>query len=289
MNTGANTKSSGRKKVSFALLVLLVAGLISTVLLASILNGLSNKEKKNYLSLDDDTSGGAVASDPVSGEGDEGSQTDEGKLEIVHSRKIFCSSYKNGQREVTVLSDDGKKVIAPGTSWNYSFTLKNTRQATLRYTIHTEAIIEGLDKDLTLPVLSRFSGPNGWLTSDGSNYTPVMELNGLAENGVLSPNTIADYKLSWEWPFESGDDEFDTWLGNEATDHDITLTIIIYVFARESTDSDEQGGDPIPGTGDDFRIGFWLAAMIISLFAFVAVLAGSRRKGYWQASRGRQE
>lgn len=279
MDNGANQKTSGRKKVSILLLLLLILGLLSAVLLASVLYGMSQKDKRNYISLDDDTTSSSVSS----GEGEEDDEeVDDGELKIVDSKKIFCASYKNGKGEVTVLSDDGRKVIAPGASWNYSFTLKNTRKKTLRYTVRTEAVIEGLDEELTLPVRSRVKGPHGWLTADGDNYTPVMELNQVVDNGVLSPNTIADYKLSWEWPFESGNDELDTMLGEMAIDRDITLTINIYLYAREETDADIHGGDPIPRTGDDFRIGFWLAAMIISLFTFVAVLAGSRRSEYEQ-------
>lgn len=274
MNNGANTKTSGRKKVSILLLILLILGLITTVLLASLLNGMSKKKKRNYVPIDNNTS-----SSVSSGEGD----ADEGEFRLVHSKKIFCSSYKNGKGKVTVLSDDGKKVIAPGTSWNYSFSLHNDKSIKLRYTMRMEAVVEGLDKGLTLPVVSRVKGPRGWLTKDGANYTPVMDLNKVVENGVLSPNTIADYKLSWQWPFESGDDELDTLLGDTAAnDHDITLYINIYVYACEETDEEVQGGDPIPSTGDNFSVGFWLATMIISMFAFIAVLANARRRDDYQ-------
>lgn len=272
MNNGESKQANNRKRIGIILLLLAVLGLISAVVLASILSNMSQKKKRNYIPIGDDTS---VSSD-------EG-ETDEGELEVVWSKRIFCVSYRNGKGEVTALSDNGKNIIAPGTSWNYGFTLHNTKDVTLKYTMHMEAIVEGLDKEYTLPVLSRVEGPNGWLTRGGEDYTPVMELNQVIENGVLSPDTIADYNLSWKWPFESGDDELDTMLGDMAVDHDITLTINIYIYARDEFDPEIEGGDPIPGTGDNFRIGFWIAAMIISLFAFVAVLANNRRRNFEQA------
>jgi hypothetical protein len=275
MNNGATTNQNNRKKIPVILLILLILGLISSVLLSSVLNGMLQRKKQNNIPIGDDISSDVVSSD--GGEGED-NQMPLDEFKVVHSKRIFCVSYANGKGETTALSDDGEKIIAPGTSWNYSFSLQNTKNFTLRYAVRTEAIIEGLDEGMTLPVLSRLKGPNGWLTKQGNQYTPVLELNDILDNGVLSPNTEAKYRLGWQWPFESGNDELDTMLGDLALEKDITLYINIYVYAREETDQDIYGGEPIPGTGDDFRIGFWLAAMIISLFAFIAVLANSRRR-----------
>ena len=275
MNNGATTNQNNRKKIPVILLILLILGLISSVLLSSVLNGMLQRKKQNNIPIGDDISSDVVSSD--GGEGED-NQMPLDEFKVVHSKRIFCVSNANGKGETTALSDDGEKIIAPGTSWNYSFSLQNTKNFTLRYAVRTEAIIEGLDEGMTLPVLSRLKGPNGWLTKQGNQYTPVLELNDILDNGVLSPNTEAKYRLGWQWPFESGNDELDTMLGDLALEKDITLYINIYVYAREETDQDIYGGEPIPGTGDDFRIGFWLAAMIISLFAFIAVLANSRRR-----------
>ena len=272
MDNGAKTKTSGRKKVSILLLLLLILGLISAVLLASVIYGMSKKKKQNTIPIDDDTTSSVVS------DGDEDDKKDTGYFTILHSEQIFCASYKNGSGEITVLSGDGRKVIAPGTAWDYDFSVYNAKPFTLRYTLRMEAVVKGLDGEYTFPVRSRLKGPNGWLTGDGENFTPVMELNDVVDNGVLSPDTQAKYKFDWEWLFNSGNDEFDTMLGNMTADSDdITLYINIRVDAEETTD-DVHGGEPVPGTGDSFSIGFCLAAMIISLFAFAAVLADSRRR-----------
>ena len=275
MNNGESKQEKSRKKVSVILLLLAIFALISMVVVAGVIGGLSRDKNRNYIPIADDT---VSRTDSRSGEGEASEPQEEGKFKVEWDRRIFCVSYTNGKSQVTVLSDDGRKVIAPGTSWNYSYSLHNTMDFTLRYTMSLEAIVEGLDEEYTLPVLSRVKGPKGWISPGGKNYGPVLELNNVHDNGVLSPNTVANYRLSWKWPFESGNDEFDTMLGNMALEKDITLYINIHVYACEETKPDVHGGDPIPGTGDDFRIGIWLAAMIISLFAFIAVLANSRRR-----------
>ena len=272
MNENGNQKQSGkRRRVAIILLLLAILLLLSMVALASRIGGFTWFEKKNEIPIGEET---------VSSE-DDNQNTETKKplsaeMVVEHDVEIFRVSYANGEAQVTVLSGNGDKLIAPGTSWEYAFTLRNAKDVAIDYTMRVEARVEGMeDVDGLLPVTARFSGPDGWLTDEGGSYIPVLGLNEVNDSGVLSGGNIADYKLEWQWPFESGGEEadaFDTMLGNMAAfDHDIVLYINIIVEAEADTDPDAIGGVS-PGTGDDFSAALWVTLMVVSLFAFVFVL-----------------
>ena len=48
---------------------------------------------------------------------------------------IFKTSYKNGNGEFTVVSNNGDKVFAPGTATSYKFTAQNSGNMAVDYTI----------------------------------------------------------------------------------------------------------------------------------------------------------
>ena len=286
-----NSKQIDKKKLSIILLILLFLGLLTAAVLASRMGFFTKQDAKNYYDISNDT-GGNTGSDVVSQTTEEQTANDTNApgderadgVVIVEEVKIFKVSY-NETGEVTVKTCDGDKLIAPGTNWKYDFTVRNTETFSMDYTLRVEAFVTGTE--LTLPVLGRMKGPNGWMTAGEGEYVPVLELDGLSHNGVLAGGNTEDYKLSWKWPFESGvgsdleaADAFDTMLGNLAVDEDLVLTIRFYIYAEADIDPEQPGGDKpySPGTGDDFRIGFWLAAMIISLLVFIAVLAREKKE-----------
>lgn len=279
MNTG---KKSYVKTLSAILLLLLLLGLASAAVLASRIGDLTKRDDGtesipigDNASKDTDGSG----SDATDSEGNQ-----EAELVFKKDLFIFKTSYNNENGEVTVLSGDGRKVVAPGTSWSYKFSLENVKDVSLNYSVSVQVIIEGteiLEIDSAFPVQARMKGPADWLRGEGGAYVPVAELDGLKDNGVLASGNKADYRLTWKWPFESGEDgdSLDTLLGDlSALKGDVSLTIRINIYATDSTDPDEPGGEPIPPTGDDFSIGLWLSMMIISFFVFVAVLSREKRK-----------
>ena len=108
-----------------------------------------------------------------------------------------------------------------------------------------------------------------------------MGLNGVSDQGQLAPGKSASYTLYWQWPFEQGDDEYDTFLGNLAADEDVTYTIAIHTLASdaEAADGSGAGSDKNGGlfkTGDDTMI--WIAALVLAIAGGLAVTLWVRRK-----------
>jgi hypothetical protein len=142
---------------------------------------------------------------------------------------IFRMTY-DGDNGITVKSESSDKLIAPGTQNEYVFTLENTGDVLLDYEMTMEAYVTGTD--LTLPVTARVWDYTGkQILGDENNQVDVMELNNVDEESKLSPGRFAVYTLAWEWPYEWGNDEYDTMLGNMAVDDELALTIKINVVS----------------------------------------------------------
>ena len=188
--------------------------------------------------------------------------------------EIFRVSYQNGESQVTVNSQNGEAVLAPGTSNSYQFVLENTGNVPLQYTMSMEAYFS--HTDYPIPISVRLTDLNGeYLLGSEENAAPVMELNGVSREGTVRVDHLVPYTLQWEWPF-SEDDAYDTLLGNMATEEDITLTIVIRTTASY-TDSPNPGDDEPPQTGDTTSIAFLLLLMVGS-FAGMLVLLLPRKK-----------
>lgn len=197
--------------------------------------------------------------------------------------EIFRLSYDNENGDITVKNAAGRNdaLIAPGTSNEYMFTLENTGDVPLDYTMDMEARIGGTE--LLIPVKARVRDhTNEYLLGSPALYEDVTELDSVRDEGVLGAGRFAAYTLEWEWPFEQEIDEYDTMLGNLAVDDDLTLTIKINTTAMYDRDSDDpkisESGISSPKTGDNMPLGALVTAAIALLAAFAALPTGRRHK-----------
>lgn len=193
---------------------------------------------------------------------------------------IFRLTYENGSGVITVNSSDDDKVIAPGTSEEYVFTLENTGNVPLDYTMSMEAWVEGTD--LRLPVTASVRDYTGrYLLGSPSGSEDVLELNTVKDSGVLGAGRLYVYTLEWEWPFEQGIDEYDAMLGNMAVDTDLALTVKINTLAVYDDDPDDpkisSAGMSSPKTGDNMPI-VPIAALLVTAIVTAAVSCLAKRR-----------
>lgn len=188
--------------------------------------------------------------------------------------EIFRISYENGSGQVTVNSNNGEKVLAPGTANEYRFTLENSGMAALDYELTMEAYFS--DDALPIPVVARVTDYKGnYLAGSAEGKVDVLELNNVKQSGALTAGYVAPYTLEWEWPFE-GDDGYDTMLGNLAVDQDITLTIVIKTVATYCPNPDIIEGNP--KTGDTGNIQLAFTMMMASGAGLLVILLLPKRK-----------
>lgn len=182
---------------------------------------------------------------------------------------IFKSGYTNKQGQLTVKSDDGDKVIAPGTSNSFVFKLANTGNVPLDFNLDIDAATtDGYE----LPVKVRlYRHDNTWLLGDSSTWMSVPQLNEAGDNATMGAGKYFYYTLEWEWPFESND-SYDTATGNLAVDKDISLTIVIHTSAEESSNLNGGAGISIPNTGDTTSVVIWGTVAVLSLIIVIIII-----------------
>lgn len=158
---------------------------------------------------------------------------------------IFRVSYENGDQVVTVQSSNEDKLIAPGTENSYVFKLKNTGNVPMYYELDVDAYFT--PGDLKIPVTLRLSRYDGkWIAGGVDHYAEVPALDQAQDSSTLGTGKYTYYTLDWKWPFESGNDELDTMLGNLAVDEDLLFTIEIHTVAEAMGGGDTPGGN-LPG------------------------------------------
>lgn len=201
--------------------------------------------------------------------------------------EIFHMSYNNENEVVTVNSENGDGLLAPGTENEYSFRLKNTGNTPLDYTLEVEAYIT--PEETALPVEVKMKSYAGdYLVGGKQSWDPVTELDGVRDQASLAANQYASYTLEWQWPFEAGQDESDTILGNQAVEEEISLTVVIHTTASQdpdapgaagtepgNTDSRKPGGEP--KTGDAAKYGIYIGILLISAAVLLFLLAGKKK------------
>lgn len=206
--------------------------------------------------------------------------------------EIFKVSYANGSSQITVQSSNGDKVIAPGTNNTYIFGLDNTGNVALDYSVTVNAVCEIIGKDLPsgqgtsyeIPVNAAVSytrdAAETYLFGAAGNNEPIVQMVNVTHSGSVGAGKYIPFTLYWEWPFESGNDALDTFLGNEAAGleldgQEIRLTITIQTVAEYSADPNADDG--VPNTGDD-GIGLAVIMMVASTAGLILLLIPPRRK-----------
>ena len=200
-----------------------------------------------------------------------------GKGEVYHKEiQVFYAEYgKDG--EITVKSDFGDKVVAPGTENSYNLYVRNVGKVPISYILEAESriTVDVNGKQIEIPVEASFYTPHGsYLLGGEESLDNLGKLDGVKDSSGLSPRHQAKYTLCWSWPFD-GDDEFDTLLGNLAAEGE-ELTVKVAFNVTAAYDPNAAGGAPM--TGDSSAIGLWVALLVISAFAFIILLFLRKRE-----------
>ena len=115
-------------------------------------------------------------------------------------------------------------IIAPGTSNEVLFKIDNTTKRVFYYSVKMNAYFS--DNEITLPIevsLKRYDGVYVFGSNDESKL--INDFVNVQDDFALKPDRYSYYTFKWEWPFESGNDELDTLLGNISANEPLTLTV----------------------------------------------------------------
>lgn len=281
MKSTYNRKSSS---IMIIVMLLILCAVTSLAVLFGRMVGYSQTEFENIMPL---ISAHSNASNTVAMEANSvqtatsnGQNTEKNpEFRMNADAEIFKISYENDKGEITVNGAEGNvnKLIAPGAKNKYRFTLENPGDVALDYTLSMEANITGTDEIFPIKVRV-LDYTNKYLLGSAEQMTDVLDLNTVNEKSVLGAGRYAAYTLEWEWPFEQGDDEFDTMLGNLAVEDDIVLTIKINTTAEYDDNPDNNNvGLIIPQTGDDASLEYLWLTLAGSIVGICIVLFAGRK------------
>jgi len=155
---------------------------------------------------------------------------------------IFSISKTNEKGELIVESQDGDKVIAPGMEGTYKFQIKNKGNIAVDTQVKLDIsfIAENLEYE-TLPIEVKFTNYRGENLT-GTDWISIADFTECIDELVVGKNSYIYYQIDWRWQFESGNDEFDTLLGNLSVDSEVKMTVGIQATASQSDNYNATGG-----------------------------------------------
>lgn len=189
--------------------------------------------------------------------------------------ELFRVSYENGEHVITAAGARGQEIVAPGTENDYTFNLTNTGNVSIAYRVSAVAVLSDGQNRFDIPLKLRLSDYTGrYLIGRADSWADFESLGTFSENASLAAGHYTAYTIEWQWPYEWGDDAFDTMLGNLAVDRDLVLTVTINVTAEASSDPNEPGG--IPQTGDNSAL--LSGVMAVSGAVFILLLISLKKQ-----------
>lgn len=181
--------------------------------------------------------------------------------------RLFSDQYQS------VKSENGDKVVAPGTENDSLVRLKNESEQPITYI----ATLYAIHWDSEVPVQAQLVCGDGVETDRAVLPPQVTSAQVLGSYiGEVKAAEIADFTTEWTWLFEESDaqDQIDTQLGNRAADGQLDrITLGLYIVVE----SDGDIYPPIPPTG--YNTAFLTALTLCAVSALLLIiLVGKRRK-----------
>lgn len=203
-------------------------------------------------------------------------EDEEGKWESGKNVNIFKADYENGEGKITVVSQDGTKIIAPGTESTYKFTMFNNGNMAVLYENDIDFILTIGDEnqgEYAFPLKVKLFTENGdyliggeseWVNVDGATLSKHVS--------VLGSSSYETFILKLLWEFDGDDDELDTMFGNMSAEKGISLTLGINTYAEEHIDPTATGGTHVDIDGQSAYGGTIRTLWIILIILITVIL-----------------
>ena len=207
---------------------------------------------------------------------------EEGEEDIWESGKevtIFKTNYVNGEGETTVVSQDGTKLIAPGTQSTYKFTMYNNGNIAVVYEIDLDFILKIGDKiqnEFIFPLKARLLIENGnYLIGDETEWVNVADATLSKHVSVLGARSYETFVLELLWEFDAGNDALDTMYGDASAEKGVKLTLGINTYAEEHIDPAATGGTRVDISEKSESIKqrvLWIIILLLSAIIIVGYI-----------------
>ena len=153
---------------------------------------------------------------------------------------VFAVEYENESGEVTIKGADGKKVIAPGSRVEYTLRLRNTDKVALDYAF-TPDLKHTTRYDL--PIMIRLLDPNDeYVIGSETEWVMLQDVKSVECTGTLMKNETVEYIFQWQWPYEWGEDEYDTYLASIRSEDNLGVSFSFGIHSEANTEIKANGG-----------------------------------------------
>lgn len=204
-----------------------------------------------------------------------------GKWKSGKNVDMFKAQYENGEGTPTVVSQDGTKLIAPGTKTTYRFTMNNDGNMAVDYFTDLDFVLKIGNETVTdyqFPLQVRLLNDRGeYLIGNENTYEQVAKASLDQYRSILGAKSFETFELQLIWLFEGGNDELDTMYGDLSAEKGVTLTLTINTTAEESLDPTAQGGTKMEVEGTEEYGGtirwLWLVMLILNTAIIVFYVA----------------
>ena len=206
-------------------------------------------------------------------------QVDEREVRLTSNLQtefdLFSVEYKNASGEITVSGADGQKVVAPGTSVEYTIRLRNADETALDFELIPKSTYTG---EHALPILVRMlDTQHNYIIGNETTWVAPEDIAGLSATKTLVKGESTEYYFQWKWEFESGDDAYDTFLGSLSNTDVVGIEVAFTVHAEANTDIGINGGVMKSGLGDIIVAGIAFLLLIIAIILTSFVLLKKRK------------
>ena len=185
---------------------------------------------------------------------------------------IFDIRYKNDQGHITVEGFDGQKVVAPGTDVEYTIRVRNTDKVAIDYELLPSVEFFTEHK---LPLYVRILDHNDdYILGSAKEWVEISEINGTVHRNTLLKGECVEYTFQWKWPYEQGNDEFDTLLGNL---NNAGLKVSFTVNAAANLDVNLNGG-VLPSLLTSGTLGIFIFALLLLIAIILLILSIINRR-----------
>ena len=197
---------------------------------------------------------------------------------------IFKSDYTNGEGVTTIISQNGDKVIAPGSTSSYKFAMYNNGNVAVMYETDVDfsLLINGKsDTDIVFPLQVKLYTESGkYIVGSETEWANINDINVDAYLSQLGASSYESFTLEVKWEYEGGNDELDTLLGNMSAaqgsgssneGQSVAVNLGISTYAEQHVDPTAQGGTPIDAeTHEDVEYGgtvrwLWFILLFINI------------------------
>ena len=206
-------------------------------------------------------------------------QVDEREVRLTSNLQtvfdLFSVEYKNASGEITVSGADGQKVVAPGTSVEYTIRLRNADKTAIDYEMIPKCTYS---TQHAFPILVRMlDASHNYIIGSETTWVAIEDIAGMSAEKTLVKGESAEYYFQWKWEFESGDDTYDTFLGSLSNTENVGIEVAFTVQAEANTDIGTNGGIMQSGLGDIIAAGITLLLLIIAIVLTVMVFLKKRK------------